>query len=223
MGNYYDDNLSAQQLSQVYGLATPKVRQYLEAETGFVISNLSPDSSVLELGCGYGRVMRKLASFCREIVGIDSSTASLRAAQEFLSGVDNFRLARMNAVELGLGNRVFDRVVCIQNGISAFHVNQRALILECLRVTKPDGMTLLSSYSAKFWEARLEWFRLQSEAGLLGPIDWSRTRNGNIVCTDGFTATTVGPDEFANLLSPLGQRYSIYEVDESSIFCVIRA
>jgi len=89
---------------------------------------------------------------------------------------------------------VFDVVFCIQNGISAFGVDQKRLIAESIRVTKNNGVILFSSYSPKIWDARLEWFRMQSQLGLIGEIDEEKTRNGTIVCKDGFRATTVSGD-----------------------------
>lgn len=62
---------------------------------------------------------------------------------------------------------------------------------------------------------------MQSEAGLLGEIDCIRTRNGVIVCKDGFTATTVRIHEFLELTGELNLDAQIEEVDESSLFCEI--
>jgi 2-polyprenyl-6-hydroxyphenyl methylase/3-demethylubiquinone-9 3-methyltransferase len=129
----------------------------------------------------------------------------------------------MDAGRLGFRDGAFDRVVCIQNGISAFHVDARALVRESLRVTRPGGIALFSSYSEAFWKHRLEWFVLQAEAGLVGEIDWERTCEGTIVCTDGFTATTMGARRFAALVEELGTSARIVEVDSSSVFCEITA
>ncbi|RLB21785.1 MAG: class I SAM-dependent methyltransferase, partial [Deltaproteobacteria bacterium] len=119
----------------------------------------------------------------------------------------------------GFRKRVFDRVVCIQNGISAFKVEPRRLVLEALRVTRPGGKVLFSSYSPRFWNERLEWFQRQAELGLLGEIDYEATGNGVIVCKDGFRATTFGAEEFLSLVSDLHVSPQITEVDGSSIFC----
>ncbi len=78
---------------------------------------------------------------------------------------------------------------------------------------------MFSSYAAKFWEHRLEWFRIQSEHGLIGPIDEEATGDGVIVCKDGFRATTVGGEEFAALAKECGLEPVITEVDGSSLFC----
>jgi ubiquinone/menaquinone biosynthesis C-methylase UbiE len=221
MSDYYADKLSAERLKRCYEIASPRVRQYLEAEIEFVLAKIRPRDSVLELGCGYGRVLARLAKKSHRVVGIDTSLASLQLAQDELQGISNCDLAAMDAVQLGFRDKIFDVVVCIQNGISAFHVNRKDLIRESVRVAKSGGIVLFSSYSAKFWNARLEWFERQSEAGLLGEIDYEKTRDGVIVCKDGFTATTVSPDEFLSLTADLNAKTRIIEVDESSLFCEI--
>lgn len=221
-GEYYGERLSAQRLRQCYDIAPSRVRQYLDAEIEHVASYLRPGDLVLELGCGYGRVMAPLAHRCGTIVGIDTSPSSLEMATDYLAGVANRRLARMDAAALGFGDRVFDVVLCVQNGISAFHINQVDLIREAVRVTRPGGSVLLSSYSESFWAHRLEWFRLQSDCELIGEIDWERTGDGVILCKDGFEATTVGPDEFRALCASVGVSGRVLEVDQSSVFCGIR-
>ena len=201
MIDYYSDKLSAEWLKRVYEIAPPRVQQYFEAEINHVLKNIRSGDMVLDLGCGFGRIMPKLARLAKSVVGIDTSFTSLLFGQEMLSGISNCYLLQMNAVKLAFRNNLFDVVVCIQNGISAFHVDTKGLIRESIRVTKPSGKILFSSYSEKFWNHRLEWFRLQSAAGLLGEIDFEKTRNGMIVCKDGFTATTVRPDQFLSSAS----------------------
>lgn len=72
-----------------------------------------------------------------------------------------------------------------------------------------------------FWDERLAWFEAQAAEGLLGEIDYERTGDGTIVCKDGFTATTFGPEDFKALASSLGLRAALGEVDRSSLFCEI--
>ena len=221
MSDYYSNNLSAERLVRVYEIAPPRVQQYLEAEVEHVMERINPGDIVLELGCGYGRILPRLARKANLVVGIDTSPASLRLGREKLKGISSCHFLNINAIRLAFVDKVFDAVVCIQNGISAFHVDQRDLIRESIRVTKPGGIALFSSYSDKFWDARLDWFRLQSEAGLLGEIDPEKTRDGVIVCRDGFTATTVGSEKFFSIVKGTDLDTQIVEVDESSLFCEI--
>lgn len=219
--DYYSDKLSADRLKQVYQTAPPRIKQYLRAEQDHVLKKIHPGDTVLELGCGYGRILPPLAQKARWIVGIDTSRASLIAAREMLSDYSNCSLLQMDAIQLAFRDHAFDVVICIQNGLSAFHRDQRDLIAESIRMTKPGGIALFSSYADKFWEDRLRWFRQQSELGLLGKIDLARSHDGEIVCQDGFTATTVGPEKFMELTREFDAAVKIEEVDESSLFCEI--
>jgi SAM-dependent methyltransferase len=221
MTGYYREKLAADRLRQVYEIAPPRVKQYLEAEISYVLDQICPGDCVLELGCGYGRVLERLAMKAQQVVGIDTSLPSLRLAGKLLADTPDIGLACMDAVTLGLADHSFDLVVCIQNGISAFHVDPRALVVEALRITRSGGRILFSTYSRNFWDERLRWFRLQTQHGLLGEIDNEKTRDGIIVCRDGFTAVTFDPEEFHSLTRDLGVSARLFEVDKSSLFCEI--
>lgn len=218
---YYSDKLSADRLRRCYEIAPPRVCQYLENETGYVLSKTKSSDAVLELGCGYGRVMKKLCSKAGIVTGVDTSLASLRLVRTELADLSNYRLYQMDAVCTGFRENVFDVTVCLQNGISAFKVKQLDLIKEAVRVTRPGGTVLFSTYSDKFWKERLEWFQHQSDEGLLGEIDTDKTGDGVIVCKDGFKATTVSGRQFLSMTSRLKLAAEIVEIDDSSLFCEI--
>ncbi|MBI5586655.1 MAG: class I SAM-dependent methyltransferase [Deltaproteobacteria bacterium] len=219
---YYQEKLSAERLKRVYEIASPRVRQYLQAEIDFVLGQMAPGDRVLELGCGYGRVLDRLAEKSQKVFGIDTSPASLEMGNKRHQGRPPYGLAAMDALQLGFCQGSFDLVVCIQNGISAFQVDPLALMREALRVIRHSGLALFSSYAESFWAERLGWFQAQADEGLLGKIDKRRTGNGVIVCEDGFRATTMGPTEFAELVHFLGFEPVITEVDGSSLFCGVR-
>ena len=220
MTNYYSQSLYGEKLKRVYDIAPPRVKQYLESEIQYVQREIEGMDSVIELGCGYGRVMHPLSSHVQTVTGIDTSRETLKYAQEYLSGIP-CHLVLMNASLLGFKSQVFDAVICVQNGISAFRVDSHLLIREALRITRPGGLLLFSSYSPKFWKERLNWFRLQAQEGLIGEIDEAKTGNGIIVCKDGLRLTFVGENQFRNLASSEKAEVSIREVDGSSVFCKI--
>ncbi len=216
---YYSEKLSGQRLRLCYELAPPRVQRYLEAEIDFVLRYIRPSCRVLELGCGYGRVLRPLVGCAAVVLGIDTSLDSLRLARAELGG--KCRLAAMDAVALALADAAFDLVICVQNGIAAFSVDKRKLIGEAIRVTRPGGRVLFSTYSEKFWDHRLEWFQIQAAHGLIGELDPEATGAGVIACKDGFRAEAVSPEGFRSLLAGYERPPRITEVDGSSLFCEI--
>ena len=222
MGSYYAQKLAATRLQRVYDIAPDPVRRYLSTEIAYVQERMPPGCRVLELGCGYGRVLKELAPRAGVLAGIDTSLASLRMAKDYLAACADVMLVQMDAIDLAFPPETFDLVCCVQNGISAFHVDQRQLMVAAVSVTRPDGRVLFSSYAEAFWEDRLDWFRLQAQHGLLGAIDEAATGRGVIVCKDGFKATTVTPDQFRTLSQGLGDAVTVDTVAAASVFCDIR-
>ena len=218
--DYYSTRLSSNRLKQCYDIAPERVSQYLNAEIEHTISLIRPTDDVLELGCGYGRVIERLTQHVsgNKLVGIDTSRSSLELAKETFRANPFIHMYQMDARALGFKEGAFDKVICIQNGISVFKIDPSELLREAIRVTKNGGICIFSSYSEKFWEYRLEWFELQAENGLIGEIDWDETNDGVIACKDGFRATTFSARNFRTLTDELGYKNTIREVDQSSVF-----
>lgn len=222
MQSYYERVLAGERLRLCYQIAPPRVQRYLREEIRFVRDRIARTDIVLELGCGYGRVAGQLAEAARLVVGIDVSYESLKLARALTPAALPCRFLDMDAVHLAFAAGSFDAVVCVQNGICAFGVDQEVLLREALRVVKSPGRVLFSSYSERFWADRLEWFRLQAERGLVGAVDEVATRPGRIVCRDGFSVGTMTPASFQRLCCRSGVAATLTEVDGSSLFCEVR-
>jgi len=206
---------------EVYQTEIKRVAGFLEAEIDFVRKRLTGSENVLELGAGYGRIMKALSGSCRSITGIDIAEASVELGKEYLKDCPNCQLYCMDAFHMNLESG-FDTVLCLQNGLSAIKGGEtRKLMDHTMKLLKDNGTAYFSSYSPKFWAYRLEWFREQARKGLIGEIDPDRTKDGNIVCKDGFTARTIPEAEFESLGRYTGCPFEITEVDESSIFLII--
>jgi 2-polyprenyl-6-hydroxyphenyl methylase/3-demethylubiquinone-9 3-methyltransferase len=220
--DYYSQKLYSSRLQKCYEIASPRIKQYLEAEIDFVLQRMKPTYHILEIGCGYGRVLEKIINRIKTLIGIDISLENIKHARSYIGSKVNCHLYVMNAVEMGFRDNEFDAVICVQNGISAFNVDQSELVREAVRVTRNPGIVLFSSYSEKFWEERLNWFRDQSRLNLIGEIDENASGNGVIICKDGFKATTISKADFLRFASIVNVDPEIYEIDESSLFCEMR-
>ncbi len=218
--NYYAQKLNASNLYRVYETGIDRVRQYLDAEIDFVRRRLRGGERVLELGAGYGRIMKTLAPFAASVTGIDISEDSVAFGREYLAETPNCRIETMDVHTMTF-DAEFDVVLCLQNALSAMKGDAADTVARCVKALVPGGTLYCSSYSPKFWEHRLAWFREQADKGLLGAIDEERTRDGLIVCRDGFVARTFSEADLDALGRASGQSYRVEEVDESSVFLVI--
>lgn len=220
MTGYYAEKLAGRRLKRCYDIASPRVRRYLEAEIEHVRERLRPADTVLELGCGYGRVALRLAEVVSRVVGIDTASESLDLARQ-MDREGRCEFLQMDALELRFPDGWFDAAVCVQNGICAFGVDQGSLLREALRVTRSGGIALFSTYSDRFWPERLAWFEAQAAEGLIGAIDRDRCGDGVIVCQDGFRAGRLTPAELRSLCGQVGVEAEITEIDGSSVFCEV--
>jgi len=220
LDNYYAESLNSQKLFQVYETAIPRIKQYLQAEIDFVKQKLTTTQRVLELGAGYGRIVKELAPYCAFIVGMDISEESVELGRAYLQSCPNASMVAMDVHEMNF-SAPFDVVLCVQNGLSAMRADH-AVIQKILDIVAPGGTAYFSTYSANFWDFRLKWFEEQAAKHLLGEIDYAQTGNGVIVCKDGFKAITHSTEDFERIGKESGYPYQIQEVDGSSLFLVIQ-
>ncbi len=75
--------LSAERYCELYEL---ELQNFTE-DVDFYQQYVPPNTSVLELGCGTGRIARKLTNNCTKVVGLDISLPMLRRARMFSSDV----------------------------------------------------------------------------------------------------------------------------------------
>src|SRR5205085_11138264 len=87
----------------LYSLGSPKL---LDAATEEIVacmrawSLLGPDRVVLEIGCGIGRLLERLANDARLVIGVDISRGMLAAAQDRCAGLPNVALVQGSGRDL---------------------------------------------------------------------------------------------------------------------------
>jgi SAM-dependent methyltransferase len=102
---------------------------------------LGPDASVLDLGCGTGRVMEHLAPWCREVHGIDISKRMADEGRKRLGHLPNVSFHHGNGYDLaGFGDGSFDLVYSI---VALQHMPRTVAynyLLESNRVLRQGGV-----------------------------------------------------------------------------------
>ena len=95
--------------------------------------------SVLELGCGTGRVLLPLAKAGQQVVGIDRSLAMLKFAKSMAKEIDiTPRLVAADIRRFHLNNR-FSLIILPCNTYSTLDKEDRQSCLECVRQHLPAG------------------------------------------------------------------------------------
>jgi len=120
----------------------PEMREWL-SHTIERIRSLNP-KSVLEIGCGTGMILARIAPRCETYVGLDFSPAGLdniRTMQRTLPGLDHVTLYERSADQTAfLESQTFDTII-VNSVIQHFpEVDYLLRVLdEAVRLTKPGG------------------------------------------------------------------------------------
>jgi SAM-dependent methyltransferase len=142
-------------------------------EVDWLLERLGPDCrTVLEPGCGSGRMLEALAERGREVTGIDLSEQMLELARVRLSGRGTVVMADMTDFDL---REVFDGAVCPINTLTLLPPDALVRHLECMdRHLRPGSRYLVQvglvepeqwePYAGSHWEAARDGTELK--------IDW---------------------------------------------------
>lgn len=145
-------------LSDVYGAREFEERGIRDAE--ILGKFVRPDSAVLDLGCGIGRVDRYLSPHCHRLCAVDVSDRMLALARTRLAGIPNVELYRNNGRDLSeFPVGTFDLVFAL---LVFHHIDKndaRTYLKEILRVLKNDGTAYLqfpNQFSPQFSREKME-------------------------------------------------------------------
>ena len=117
---------------------------------GFCCRKLFHDGkTVVDVGCGNGRIGRLVAPFAREYIGLDLSD-SVYAFPDYLE-TTNITLVQASGTNLPLKDSIGDVTICW--GVLHHMDKPMQGLEELIRVTKPGGMILIFIYS-KGYQAR---------------------------------------------------------------------
>jgi 2-polyprenyl-3-methyl-5-hydroxy-6-metoxy-1,4-benzoquinol methylase len=119
----------------------------------------SVDDRVLEIGCATGDHVLRLARLCREVVGIDNSTAAIERA-EARCVTEEIAAARFMCLDASnldqLRNASFDKIAAID---FVEHVEDEALLIilqNCHRLLRPRGRLAIFTPCASHYVERLK-------------------------------------------------------------------
>jgi cyclopropane fatty-acyl-phospholipid synthase-like methyltransferase len=122
-----------------------------------LVARLPPGGRVLDLGCGNGAKIARLAGRF-EVVGVDLSKEQLRLARARLRGAT---LIAGDFAELDFGAETFDAVTAFYSIMHVPREEHRALFARVARWLKPGGLFLASLGHVGGPDRRYEWLGVE--------------------------------------------------------------
>ncbi|ETT73269.1 linear gramicidin synthetase subunit D [Paenibacillus sp. FSL R7-277] len=148
-------------------LGIPEMEEWL-TDSVDLIKSFKP-RRVLEVGCGTGMILFKIAPLCEEYVGIDLSRIGLDYIERNLDRSMNVRLYQKSADELGeLQNETFDTIIInsvIQYFPSGAYLNE--VITTLLGMLNKEGTLFIGDVRSlpllKSYHTSVEWYKAPAD------------------------------------------------------------
>jgi SAM-dependent methyltransferase len=111
-------------------------------EPEIVHTTVPEGASILELGCGAGRILRPLADLGHPVVGVDESPAMLARVAELPTACSPIETLRLD--------RTFDVVLLASTMLNTEPAQRHAFLVTCRRHVDPQGVVVIQQ-SAPGW------------------------------------------------------------------------
>lgn len=195
----------AAQAEKVWNWDSPAGRRRADRRAALYVEHgdLRPGRRALELGCGTGVFLERVAPCGAEIRGIDLSEDLLEKARVRLARFANVGLDRGNAEALPYADGHFDTVY----GSSVLHhLDLDAALRAAFRVLKPGGRLVFAEPNI-FNPQVFVMFNLETAKERFGvspdEMAFSRFRARRALAAAGFAGVSVKPFDFLHPSTPL--------------------
>jgi cyclopropane fatty-acyl-phospholipid synthase-like methyltransferase len=122
----------------------------------FAFASVEPGMRVLDLGCGRGEIVRRVATLGAESYGVDYAAAALALSRRILNDErppGAFGLAQSDAKALPFRSGLFDRVLLFDVVEHLHPWELDRCLREALRVLKPGGRIVIHTAPNRWYDA----------------------------------------------------------------------
>jgi SAM-dependent methyltransferase len=194
------------------------LQRWREAEDQLLLETVQPGSTVLDVGCGFGRHMELLLDKrqCSFVAGVDDSPKVVQRAMELRhKHGERVCVFLQDASRLPWAPDTFDYVICMTNTFGNMPAAGRHGALEEMkRVVKSQGKVILSVYAHEPWllDARMKSYK---EVGL-HPHQHGKT----VVADEGLESEEFDEREIVALFAAVGLPSTIRRLNRVGFACV---
>lgn len=136
----------------------PAYQNFFQKEDEYLHNHITPNSKVLDIGCGDGRAILSILDITKEVSGIDSDPKAIEDAKRNLKDYPTVDLKQADAFNLPFEDNSFDYTILMMTLVN-FADNKQKALEEMKRVTKDSGKVIISVYSDTALNDRLEMYK----------------------------------------------------------------
>ena len=195
--------------------ACPQMRQWFDKENEALERLADKNSSVLDVGCGFGRHIKLLAPKVRRITGIDNNSTMIEKAKGELSGIGSVALMVGEAHDTGLEAESFDLIICMTNTFGNLIDTKLGALTEMARLAKPGGKIVVSVYSENALDVRISDYK---RVGL----HIEKIEDGRIYTKEGLVSEQFDKNELGELFAETKLSVEIQKITPLAYLCIAK-
>lgn len=195
--------------------SSPEYREWIKKEESWLRENIKKNSSILDVGCGFGKDIKLLVDIAKNISGIDYDREAIREARKNLSRFRNVKIFLENAENMHFENNTFDYVICMGNTFGNFGKKELKILKEMKRVTKKKGQIIIGVYSEKALPTRIGVYK-KTKAKIK-----KISKDGAVITTEGLISEQFSKEKLKNIFKKAGLNVEI--INLHSLFYICKA
>jgi ubiquinone/menaquinone biosynthesis C-methylase UbiE len=133
-------------------------RKWFKEEKSYLVSNITKDANVLEVGMGDGRSLNDIIRVTKNLTGIDHDSEAVERTKNIFERYPSVKIMRAEAEKLPFEGRTFDFVICMTT-FANFGEKRLKILDEMKRVLKDEGRIIISVFSEKAFEDRMKIYK----------------------------------------------------------------
>ncbi|MDE1828080.1 MAG: methyltransferase domain-containing protein [Candidatus Micrarchaeota archaeon] len=189
----------------------PIFQNYQKEEIRYIRRNIEnpKQKTVIEIGAGYGRGVKRLARIGKEVIGVELGDRMYDALKENVRNLNNVTVIHGDAAKLSslVGNVESPAIVLLQNTVGIFGKDLNKILLEMKKVAEEGrGEIIISAFnscSLRAWGVPIIYKKAQDVVGENDPekTDYER---GIFATKSGYVSKWWTPDEMRGMAELLG-------------------
>jgi len=194
---------------------TKEYKEYFDYEYEYLKNNLSKNILALDIGCGDGRTIKKLAKYTKKFIGIDNDEIAVTDSKKFLGKISNTEIILEDAENTDFKDKTFDLIFTGLTFVN-FNTSREKILKEIKRILNDEGKFIFSIYNEKALKFREKAYNKVNAKYDIINIKKSSVilKHGNVL-SEQFTK-----EEIKEILDKNG--FEIEEIREGKIYYIIK-